>query len=85
LKEHGFVVFYDQSGSIGRRYRRIDEIGVAAGITVDYDTLKNHDVTLRDRDSMKQVRVKISDLPDVLKRFLHEEELEKLGKALKHD
>jgi glycyl-tRNA synthetase len=83
LKEHGFVVFYDQSGSIGRRYRRIDEIGVAAGITIDYDTLKNHDVTLRDRDSMKQVRVKISDLPDVLKRFLHGEELEKLGKALK--
>ena len=85
LKEHGFVVFYDQSGSIGRRYRRIDEIGVAAGITVDYDSLQHNDVTLRDRDSMKQVRVKISELPGVLKRFLNGEELESLGKPLKHD
>jgi glycyl-tRNA synthetase len=85
LKEHGFQVFYDQSGSIGRRYRRIDEIGVAAGITIDYDSLQHNDVTLRDRDSMKQVRVKISELPEVLKRFLHGEELEKLGKLLKHD
>jgi glycyl-tRNA synthetase len=85
LKEHGFRVFYDGSGSIGRRYRRIDEIGVAAGITIDYDTLEHHDVTLRDRDSMKQVRVKISELPEVLKKFLNGEDLEKLGKPLKHD
>jgi len=85
LKEHRFHVFYDGSGSIGRRYRRIDEIGVAAGITVDYDSLQHGDVTLRDRDSMKQVRVKISELPAVLKRFLHGEELENLGKPLKHD
>jgi glycyl-tRNA synthetase len=85
LKEHGLIVFYDGSGSIGRRYRRIDEIGVAAGITIDYESLEHHDVTLRDRDSMKQVRVKISELPGVLKRFLHGEELESLGKPLKHD
>jgi glycyl-tRNA synthetase len=85
LKEHGFIVFYDQSGSIGRRYRRIDEIGVAVGITVDYDSLQHGDVTLRDRDSMKQVRVKISELPGVLKRFLNGEELEKLGKRLSSD
>ena len=85
LKEHGFHVFYDGSGSVGRRYRRIDEIGVAAGITIDYDSLEHHDVTLRDRDSMKQVRVNISELPEVLKRFLHGEELERLGKELKKD
>ena len=85
LKEHGFMVFYDGSGSVGRRYRRIDEIGVAAGITIDYDSLEHNDVTLRDRDSMAQVRVKISELPGVLKRFLHGEDLEKLGKPLKHD
>jgi len=83
LKDHGFQVFYDESGSIGRRYRRIDEIGVAAGITIDYDSLKNEDVTLRDRDSMKQVRVKISELPEALKRFLNGEELENLGEMLK--
>ena len=85
LKEYGFVVFYDSSGSVGRRYRRIDEIGVAAGITIDYESLEHHDVTLRDRDSMKQVRVKISELPVALKRFLHGEDLENLGRPLKHD
>jgi glycyl-tRNA synthetase len=82
LKDHGFMVFYDGSGSIGRRYRRIDEIGVAAGITVDYESLQNQDVTLRDRDSLKQIRVKIQDLPDALKRFLNGEELENLGELL---
>jgi glycyl-tRNA synthetase len=82
LKEHGFKVFYDGSGSIGRRYRRIDEIGVAAGITIDYDSLQNGDATLRDRDSLKQIRVKISELPEALKRFLHGEELENLGELI---
>ncbi len=83
LEDNGFNVFYDQSGSIGRRYRRIDEAGIAAGITVDYDSLKNDDVTLRDRDSMEQVRVKISDLPTVLKKFLKGEKLSELGKKVK--
>ncbi|HLD57185.1 MAG TPA: glycine--tRNA ligase [archaeon] len=80
LEDHGFVVFYDEGGSIGRRYRRIDEIGVAAGLTIDYDSLKQDDVTIRDRDSMKQIRVKIKDLPQILRKFLGGEELEKLGK-----
>ena len=70
LEEQGFIVFYDEGGAIGRRYRRIDEIGVAAGITIDYDSLKNEDVTIRDRDSMKQVRVKMKALPDFLRKFL---------------
>jgi glycyl-tRNA synthetase len=61
-------VFYDESGAIGRRYRRQDEIGTPFGITVDFETLGEKDasqrdtVTLRERDSMKQERVKISDL-----------------------
>ena len=83
LKDYGFRVFYDSGGSIGRRYRRIDEIGVACGITIDYDTLKKGDVTLRERDSMKQVRVKINELPFVLRKFLNGGKLEKLGKPLK--
>lgn len=82
LEENGFNAFYDGSASIGRRYRRIDEVGVPAGITIDYDSLKKNDVTLRDRDSMKQIRVKIKDLPLVLKKFLNGEKLEKLGKLL---
>src|SRR6516165_6043118 len=66
------TVFYDQSGAIGRRYRRQDEIGTPFGITIDFETLGEKDpalretVTLRDRDSMKQERVAIKDLPDIL-------------------
>jgi glycyl-tRNA synthetase len=71
LRPHMFV-FYDESGAIGRRYRRQDEIGTPFGITVDFETLGEKDsalrntVTLRERDSMKQERVAISDLIDVL-------------------
>jgi len=83
LMDHGFQVFYDESGSIGRRYRRVDEIGVVASLTIDHETLKDDTVTLRDRDTMKQVRVDTKDLPDVLKRFLHGENLDKLGKPIK--
>ena len=65
-------VFYDESGAIGRRYRRQDEIGTPFGVTVDFETLGEKDagfrdtVTLRDRDSMKQERVNISDLIELL-------------------
>jgi len=65
LKEK-FHVFYDESGSIGRRYRRMDEIGTPFCITIDHDTKKDKSVTVRDRDSMKQKRVKINDLEKVL-------------------
>ena len=56
LRAH-FPVFYDESGAIGRRYRRQDEIGTPFCLTVDGDTLTNHDVTVRDRDTLTQVRV----------------------------
>ena len=58
----GFDVFYDESGAIGRRYARADEAGVPACLTVDYDTLKDGTVTLRDRDTRSQERVRIEDL-----------------------
>jgi glycyl-tRNA synthetase len=67
------TVFYDESGAIGRRYRRQDEIGTPFGVTVDFETLGEKDaalrdtVTLRDRDSMKQERVAIQDLPGILR------------------
>ena len=57
-----FDVFYDESGSIGRRYARADESGVPVCFTVDYDTLKDETVTLRDRDTREQQRVPISEL-----------------------
>ncbi len=71
LRPHMFV-FYDEGGAIGRRYRRQDEIGTPFGVTVDFETFGEKDgslrdtVTLRERDSMKQERVKISDLPGIL-------------------
>ena len=61
LRPH-FNVFYDESGAIGRRYRRQDEAGTPFGITVDSQTAEDDTVTLRERDSMEQVRVKIDDL-----------------------
>lgn len=82
LRQAGFSVSFDTSGSIGRMYRRMDEIGTAACLTVDYDSKKRKDVTLRDRDTMKQVRVKITDVPAVLTLFLAGEPLQKLGKLL---
>jgi glycyl-tRNA synthetase len=63
-------VQYDESGSIGRRYRRQDEIGTPWCITVDYDTKKDKKVTVRDRDTMKQARIKISELKSYLSEKL---------------
>ena len=62
LLQSGLRVEYDDAGSIGRRYARADEAGIPLGITVDYDTLKDGSVTLRDRDSWNQIRVQISEL-----------------------
>jgi glycyl-tRNA synthetase len=61
----GILAEYDDSGAIGRRYRRQDEIGTPFAVTVDYESLENNTVTLRSRDSMKQVRIAIPDLPQI--------------------
>lgn len=66
LREAGLEVAYDDSGAIGRRYRRQDEIGTPYCVTVDYDTLENDTVTVRERDSTEQVRVRVDDLPETL-------------------
>jgi glycyl-tRNA synthetase len=57
-----FMCDYDEAGSIGKRYRREDEIGTPYCITIDFDTLEDNSVTIRDRDTMEQVRVKIDEL-----------------------
>ena len=59
-----FMCDYDEAGSIGKRYRREDEIGTPYCVTIDFDTLEDETVTIRDRDTMEQVRVKIDDLVD---------------------
>lgn len=67
------VCEYDDSGSIGKRYSRSDEIGVPWCITIDYDTMKDDTVTVRNRDDTKQVRIKISDLVSAIGSLLEEE------------
>jgi len=71
LKPH-FVCQYDELGSIGRRYRRVDEVGVPLALTIDFESLKQEDLTVRDRDTMKQERVKIENLVKVLEKKLKE-------------
>lgn len=66
LREAGLEVSYDDSGNIGRRYRRQDEVGTPFCVTVDYDSLDDDTVTLRHRDSTDQVRMPIAELPDLL-------------------
>ncbi len=68
LLKNKYMTQYDETASIGKRYRRQDEIGTPYCITVDFDTLNDNAVTVRDRDTMAQERIKISELED----YLHE-------------
>ena len=70
LKPH-WMCQYDEVGSIGRRYRRQDEIGTFLCLTVDFDSLDKEDLTVRDRDTMKQERIKIEELVDYLREKLY--------------
>lgn len=70
IQRIGFLAEYDDSGAIGRRYRRQDEVGTPYAVTVDYDTLKDKTVTLRDRDSMAQVRVPVAKLPEMIRDLI---------------
>jgi glycyl-tRNA synthetase len=65
-----FDVFYDESGSIGRRYRRLEEIGTPFAFTIDHQTIEDNTVTIRYRDSMNQERIKISDVHSFLTKSL---------------
>ena len=66
-----FNADYDESGSIGKRYRRHDEIGTPYCVTIDFDTLENDTVTIRDRDTMEQERIAISDLTSYLNKKIY--------------
>jgi glycyl-tRNA synthetase len=64
---NNFTAFYDDAGNIGRRYRRADAIGTPYCITIDNQTLEDETVTVRERDTMEQIRVSIKDLKAYLK------------------
>jgi glycyl-tRNA synthetase len=70
LLQEGLRAEYDDSGSIGRRYARADEIGVPVAVTVDHRSLEDETVTLRDRDSWRQVRVPVEKLPTLIREHL---------------
>ncbi len=72
---------YDESGTVGRRYLRQDEAGTAYCITIDYESIKNKDVTLRDRDTGKQIRVSEKKLLDVLDNLFEGSAFEKQGEV----
>jgi glycyl-tRNA synthetase len=78
-----FNVIYDDSGSVGRRYARQDEAGTPFCITIDSDSFKNKDVTIRNRNDTKQIRVKTENIKDVITRLINNEtEFEKAGKLI---
>ncbi len=84
LIRENFTVEWDESGSIGRRYARADEVGTPLGVTVDYQTLEDDTVTIRDRDTWRQVRSKIGKLPELLHTyFRYKIDFEDLGQPMK--
>jgi glycyl-tRNA synthetase len=68
-----FDAYYDEAGSIGKRYARADEAGTFLGITIDYDTLKDNTVTIRSRDTTEQVRVEIKKLLEIVWKLVNKE------------
>lgn len=83
LRKAGILVSFDDSGTIGRRYRRNDEIGTPYSITIDYQTINDGTVTIRDRDTMKQVRAKVSDIADNIYDMIYcGKSLEDAGKGV---
>jgi len=78
-----FVCTWDDRGNIGKRYYSQDEIGTPYCITIDFDTLKKDDVTIRDRDSAKQIRVKLNDIENIIQQLLeYKIDFKKAGKQI---
>ncbi|MDP4012553.1 MAG: glycine--tRNA ligase [Candidatus Nanoarchaeia archaeon] len=83
IKEE-FQATFDSSGSVGRRYARADEIGIPYCVTYDFDTKEKGIITIRDRDTTKQITIKLTNLKETLRKLLNKEiEFEKAGKLVK--
>jgi len=84
LLKNEFNCKYDRSGSVGRRYARADEEGIPFCITFDFDSLKDKKTTIRDRDTTKQIRVKITELKETINKLINSEiKFEKAGRLVK--
>jgi len=81
IRYNGVETYYDDSGSIGRRYARMDEVGTPWCITVDYQTMQDGTVTLRDRDSASQIRVRVPEVVTVMRAALSGMDLEQFAVA----
>ncbi|MFB6212526.1 MAG: glycine--tRNA ligase [Candidatus Magasanikbacteria bacterium] len=77
-----WMVDWDQRGNIGKRYRYQDEAGTKACVTIDFDTLEDETVTIRDRDTMEQVRVELDNLKSALSDLMEGDPIEKLGELV---
>ncbi|MCI5867144.1 MAG: glycine--tRNA ligase [Methanosphaera sp.] len=73
IRASDIITTFDVSGTIGRRYARGDEIGIPYAVTVDYDSIDDEKVTIRNRDNLKQKRVNISDVADIIKKLVNDE------------
>ncbi|BFH73401.1 glycine--tRNA ligase [Sulfurisphaera javensis] len=80
-----FDAIFDDSGSIGKRYARADEIGIPYSITIDPQTLADNTITIRDRDSWQQIRVSINEIISALDRLFKGEEFNKVGKLINNE
>lgn len=72
LREEGYTVDYNSSGSIGKRYAKSDEIGIPIAITVDFESMEDESVTVRDRDTEKQARIPIKELNEYINNFFND-------------
>jgi glycyl-tRNA synthetase len=79
LVGEGIAALYDDSGSIGRRYARMDEVGTPCCVTVDYDSKEDGTVTVRDRDTAGQVRVKLENVTQAVRKLVDGCPLESLA------
>jgi glycyl-tRNA synthetase len=70
LRENDIITTFDTSGTIGRRYARADEIGIPYAITIDYDSLEDNKVTIRNRDTFKQKRISIRRIPIIITELI---------------
>ena len=73
IRASDIITTFDVSGTIGRRYARGDEIGIPYAVTVDYDSIDDEKVTIRNRDNLKQKRVNIPDVADIIKKLVNDE------------
>ena len=84
LRSAGIFTEYDDSGSIGRRYRRFDEIGTPFCVTIDHQTLEDETVTIRDRDTTRQIRIPIDGLVQAFRELLTtERDISEFGEIFK--